>query len=299
MTSELSEPSINLRLVELGAEAQYARERYRVDARRRNERADAIHDQRAQQEEQPLSQLREAGHLAEGRDRRSGCSGDGRMFVGQRKESFAVNLGEIFDLVGIRVVVDRVEDCYAALGSIHATWKPVQGRFKDYIAMPKFNLYQSLHTTVVGPQGKPIEVQIRTKEMHQRAEYGIAAHWRYKETKGTHNGKSVEIDEMAWMRQLLDWQREAADPGEFLEGLRWDLAAREIFVFTPKGDVETLPTGSTPVASSTSTSPTYRRSCTRQPDVSRSSGGPPRCRTRWPGRRSPRWPRRRTRLWRG
>jgi GTP pyrophosphokinase len=121
------------------------------------------------------------------------------------------------------------------------------GRFKDYIAQPRFGVYQSLHTTVIGPDGKPLEVQIRTHEMHRTAEYGIAAHWRYKETKGTHNGRGVEVDEMAWMRQLLDWQREAADPGEFLEALRYDLAAREIFVFTPKGDVETLPAGSTPV----------------------------------------------------
>ncbi|MFD9701985.1 RelA/SpoT family protein [Lentzea sp. NPDC059081] len=154
---------------------------------------------------------------------------------------------DIHDLVGVRILVDEVRDCYAAMGVVHAAWQPMPGRFKDYIAQPRFGVYQSLHTTVIGPDGKPLEVQIRTQEMHQRAEYGIAAHWRYKETKGTHNGKSVEIDEMAWMRQLLDWQREAADPGEFLEGLRWDLAAREIFVFTPKGDVETLPTGSTPV----------------------------------------------------
>lgn len=154
---------------------------------------------------------------------------------------------DIHDLVGVRIQVDEVRDCYAAMGVVHALWQPMPGRFKDYIAQPRFGVYQSLHTTVIGPDGKPLEVQIRTHEMHQRAEYGIAAHWRYKETKGTHNGKSVEIDEMAWMRQLLDWQREAADPGEFLESLRWDLAAREIFVFTPKGDVQTLPTGSTPV----------------------------------------------------
>jgi guanosine-3',5'-bis(diphosphate) 3'-pyrophosphohydrolase len=108
-------------------------------------------------------------------------------------------------------------------------------------------VYQSLHTTVIGPDGKPLEVQIRTHEMHHTAEYGIAAHWRYKETRGTHDGKGVEVDEMAWMRQLLDWQREAADPGEFLESLRYDLSTQEIFVFTPKGDVITLPAGSTPV----------------------------------------------------
>ncbi|GLZ43021.1 GTP pyrophosphokinase [Actinokineospora sp. NBRC 105648] len=152
---------------------------------------------------------------------------------------------DIHDLVGVRILVDDVRDCYAAMGVVHALWQPMPGRFKDYIAQPRFGVYQSLHTTVIGPDGKPLEVQIRTHEMHRTAEYGIAAHWRYKETKGTHAG--VDVDEMAWMRQLLDWQREAADPGEFLESLRYDLATREIFVFTPKGDVETLPAGSTPV----------------------------------------------------
>jgi GTP pyrophosphokinase len=156
---------------------------------------------------------------------------------------------DIHDLVGVRIMVDEVRDCYAAMGMVHALWQPMPGRFKDYIAQPRFGVYQSLHTTVIGPDGKPLEVQIRTHEMHRTAEYGIAAHWRYKESRGTHNGRaaSVELDEMAWMRQLLDWQREAADPGEFLESLRYDLAAREIFVFTPKGDVINLPTGSTPV----------------------------------------------------
>jgi GTP diphosphokinase / guanosine-3',5'-bis(diphosphate) 3'-diphosphatase len=157
---------------------------------------------------------------------------------------------DIHDLVGVRILVDEVRDCYAAMGVVHALWQPMPGRFKDYIAQPRFGVYQSLHTTVIGPEGKPLEVQIRTREMHRTAEYGIAAHWRYKETKGG-NGvprqSAVEIDEMAWMRQLLDWQREAADPGEFLESLRYDLNTREIFVFTPKGDVMTLPVGSTPV----------------------------------------------------
>src|SRR5690349_21706001 len=133
------------------------------------------------------------------------------------------------------------------MGMVHALWQPMPGRFKDYIAQPRFSVYQSLHTTVIGPDGKPLEVQIRTHEMHRTAEYGIAAHWRYKETKGTHTGNAVDVDEMAWMRQLLDWQREAADPGDFLESLRYELAAREIFVFTPKGDVITLPVDSTPV----------------------------------------------------
>ncbi|RRO18227.1 bifunctional (p)ppGpp synthetase/guanosine-3',5'-bis(diphosphate) 3'-pyrophosphohydrolase [Saccharopolyspora rhizosphaerae] len=154
---------------------------------------------------------------------------------------------DIHDLVGVRILVDEIRDCYAAMGVVHARWQPMPGRFKDYIAQPRFGVYQSLHTTVIGPEGKPLEVQIRTHEMHRTAEYGIAAHWRYKETKGRNSGGGVEVDEMAWMRQLLDWQREAADPGEFLESLRYDLATREIFVFTPKGDVITLPSGSTPV----------------------------------------------------
>jgi guanosine-3',5'-bis(diphosphate) 3'-pyrophosphohydrolase len=153
---------------------------------------------------------------------------------------------DIHDLVGVRIMVEDVRDCYAAIGVVHSLWQPMPGRFKDYVAQPRFGVYQSLHTTVIGPDGKPLEVQIRTREMHRTAEYGIAAHWRYKETKGTHNG-AVDVDEMAWMRQLLDWQREAADPSEFLESLRYDLATREIFVFTPKGDVITLPAGSTPV----------------------------------------------------
>ncbi|MDP9402338.1 MAG: bifunctional (p)ppGpp synthetase/guanosine-3',5'-bis(diphosphate) 3'-pyrophosphohydrolase [Actinomycetota bacterium] len=146
---------------------------------------------------------------------------------------------DIFDLVGIRVLVDSVKDCYAALGSIHATWKPVQGRFKDYIAMPKFNLYQSLHTTVVATQGKPLEVQIRTREMHDRAEYGIAAHWGYKE-----NAPSTDI---AWLNRIVDWQQETADPAEFFKTLKLDLEQDEVFVFTPKGDVVTMPAGATPV----------------------------------------------------
>ena len=139
------------------------------------------------------------------------------------------DFAEIYDLVGIRVLVDSVRDCYAALGTIHARWKPVPGRFKDYIAMPKFNLYQSLHTTVIGPEGKPVELQIRTHAMHRRAEYGVAAHWKYKEdgsaaaARTRRPGRPVGVGDMAWLRQLLDWQRETADPGEFLDSLRFDL----------------------------------------------------------------------------
>ncbi len=146
---------------------------------------------------------------------------------------------EIFDLVGIRVIVETVKDCYAALGSIHATWKPVQGRFKDYIAMPKFNLYQSLHTTVVGPGGKPLEVQIRTREMHQRSEFGVAAHWSYKE--------NTPASDIAWLNRIVDWQQETSDPAQFMENLKTDLEQDEVFVFTPKGRVVTLPRHATPI----------------------------------------------------
>ncbi|MDN5860842.1 MAG: bifunctional (p)ppGpp synthetase/guanosine-3',5'-bis(diphosphate) 3'-pyrophosphohydrolase, partial [Pseudonocardia sp.] len=155
---------------------------------------------------------------------------------------------DIHDLVGVRVLVEEVRDCYAAMGMVHALWQPMPGRFKDYIAQPRYGVYQSLHTTVIGPDGKPLEVQIRTHRMHRTAEYGIAAHWRYKEAPRTLGGNgTVEVDEMSWMRQLLDWQREAANPSDFLDSLRFDLAAPQIFVFTPKGDVVTLPSGSTPV----------------------------------------------------
>jgi guanosine-3',5'-bis(diphosphate) 3'-pyrophosphohydrolase len=149
---------------------------------------------------------------------------------------------DIYDLVGIRVLVNDVRDCYAVLGSIHARWSPVPGRFKDYIAMPKFNLYQSLHTTVIGPGGKAIEIQIRTFDMHTRAEFGIAAHWKYKEGADSQNSP-----EMLWLRQLHDLQKETEDPSEFLEALRFDLGGQEVFVFTPKGNVIALPGGSTPV----------------------------------------------------
>ncbi|MDF4249395.1 bifunctional (p)ppGpp synthetase/guanosine-3',5'-bis(diphosphate) 3'-pyrophosphohydrolase [Streptomyces sp. WMMB303] len=172
------------------------------------------------------------------------------------------DFAEIYDLVGIRVLVDTVRDCYAALGTIHARWNPVPGRFKDYIAMPKFNMYQSLHTTVIGPGGKPVELQIRTFDMHRRAEYGIAAHWKYKQQavagaskvrtdapKGAGKGGAADetVNDMSWLRQLLDWQKETEDPGEFLESLRFDLSRNEVFVFTPKGDVIALPASATPV----------------------------------------------------
>lgn len=149
---------------------------------------------------------------------------------------------DIFDLVGIRVIVGSVRDCYAALGSIHATWKPVQGRFKDYIAMPKFNLYQSLHTTVIGPLGKSLEVQIRTQEMHDRAEHGAAAHFAYKDRRA-----SASNSDMPWLSGIVDWQAETSDPDEFMNALRFTLDSDEVYVFTPNGEILTLPQGSTPV----------------------------------------------------
>ena len=160
--------------------------------------------------------------------------------TGRKKHFFSVyqkmvvrgrEFKDIYDLVGIRVLVNDVRDCYGVLGSIHARWSPVPGRFKDYIAMPKFNLYQSLHTTVIGPNGKAIEIQIRTYDMHARAEFGIAAHWKYKQ--GPENNDSSP--EMLWLRQLHEWQKETEDPSEFLEALRFDLGSPEVFVFTPKG----------------------------------------------------------------
>jgi len=156
---------------------------------------------------------------------------------------------DIYDLVGVRILVDDLRECYGALGAIHARWNPVPGRFKDYIAMPKFNMYESLHTTVIGPAGKPVEMQIRTHAMHRRAEYGIASHWKYKEDATGKSGSSGSRDtgDLYWLRQLLDWQQETDDPGEFLDGLRFDLGSAEVFVFTPKGDVLALPVGSTPV----------------------------------------------------
>ncbi|MEA3075439.1 MAG: diphosphokinase / guanosine-3,5-bis(diphosphate) 3-diphosphatase [Actinomycetota bacterium] len=150
---------------------------------------------------------------------------------------------DIFDLVGIRVLVSSQKDCYAALGAIHSTWNPMPGRFKDYIATPKFNLYRSLHTTVVGPQGQQIEVQIRTNEMHAQAEYGVAAHWGYKENPTS----APATPEAPWLQRIVDWQSETVDPTEFFEALKLDLEQDEVFVFTPKGDVISLPVGSTPV----------------------------------------------------
>jgi GTP diphosphokinase / guanosine-3',5'-bis(diphosphate) 3'-diphosphatase len=166
-----------------------------------------------------------------------------KMIVGGR------DFSDIYDLVGIRILVDEDRDCYSALGVIHSRWNPVLGRFKDYVAMPKFNMYQSLHTTVIGPQGKPVEVQIRTFSQHRRAEYGVAAHWKYKENSkaGVDTDRLGDKDDLTWLRQLLDWQSEVEDPGEFLESLRFEMNQAQVYVFTPRGDVIPLPSGATPV----------------------------------------------------
>jgi GTP diphosphokinase / guanosine-3',5'-bis(diphosphate) 3'-diphosphatase len=154
---------------------------------------------------------------------------------------------EIHDLVGIRVIVGSVRDCYAVLGQVHATWRPVPGRFKDYIAMPKVNLYQSLHTSVMGPRGRPIEIQIRTRAMHQTAEFGVAAHWKYKDPGRSGGDEETGTEDLPWVEQLLEWQQEVQEPGDYLESLKIDLYQDEVFVFTPKGDVMGLPANATPI----------------------------------------------------
>ena len=174
------------------------------------------------------------------------------------------DFANIYDLVGVRIIVDTIRDCYAALGAVHARWSPVPGRFKDYIAMPKLNMYQSLHTTVVGPGGKPVEIQIRTWDMHRRAEFGIAAHWKYKENgqagralstpdksdlkRGSDDNQELsEADNLKWIQQLADWTSETPDSNEFLGSLKEDLGAAEVYVFTPKGKIVSLPANATPV----------------------------------------------------
>jgi guanosine-3',5'-bis(diphosphate) 3'-pyrophosphohydrolase len=166
-----------------------------------------------------------------------------KMLVGGREFS------DIFDLVGVRILVDTVADCYGVLGVLHARWNPIPGRFKDYISVPKFNMYQSLHTTVIGPQGKPVELQIRTHAMHRRAEYGVAAHWKYKEdaTAGVKGGKSPDSNDMLWLRELLDWQSETSDSADFLDSLRFEMNNAGVYAYTPRGDLIQLPADATPV----------------------------------------------------
>jgi GTP pyrophosphokinase len=162
---------------------------------------------------------------------------------------------EIYDLTAMRVIVDSVKDCYGTVGVIHSLWKPLPGRFKDFIAMPKFNMYQSLHTTIIGPEGRPLEIQLRTQEMHEMAEYGVAAHWMYKTTspgqgpgeRGNGTGGSGEDAKLQWLRSMLDWQKDLLDPQEFMETLRTDLFEDEVYVFTPKGEVKSLAAGATPL----------------------------------------------------
>jgi GTP pyrophosphokinase len=156
---------------------------------------------------------------------------------------------EIYDLTAMRVIVESVKDCYGAIGVIHSLWKPLPGRFKDFIAMPKFNMYQSLHTTIIGPEGRPLEIQIRTQEMHEMAEFGVAAHWMYKQRPHSSEGEAGPDGDakMKWLRSMLDWQKEMSDPQEFMESLRIDLFEDEVFVFTPKGEVKSLAAGATPL----------------------------------------------------
>ena len=156
------------------------------------------------------------------------------------------NIDEIFDLIAVRIIVESVKDCYAVLGIVHTMWTPIPGRFKDYIAMPKPNMYQSIHTTVIGDNGEPFEIQIRTQEMHQVAEYGIAAHWKYKEGKTSGESSNDDI-KLAWLRQSLELEKDSADPKDFLENVKMDLFASQVFVFTPQGKVLELPRGSTPL----------------------------------------------------
>lgn len=179
--------------------------------------------------------------------------------VGRQKQHYSIyqkmirqsrDFQDIYDLTGIRILVSSIRDCYAALGAVHARWNPMPGRFKDYIATPKFNLYQSLHTTVFGPEGKAVEIQIRTLDMHKRAEYGVAAHWKYKERQALGSKSSDEIlpdENMAWLAHITDWEAETEDPSEFLDTLRYEIGAKEVYVFTPKGKVIGLPAGATPV----------------------------------------------------
>jgi guanosine-3',5'-bis(diphosphate) 3'-pyrophosphohydrolase len=206
----------------------------------------------AQQREERERYVNEAGEYLAGELRRLGV---GAQIAGRAKHFYSIyskmtkkgkEFNEIYDLTAMRVIVDSVKDCYGAVGVIHALWKPLPGRFKDFIAMPKFNMYQSLHTTVIGPEGRPLEIQIRTSEMHEMAEFGVAAHWMYKQRR-SEDGEAEGDAKLKWLRSMLDWQKDLSDPQEFMQSLKGDLFEDEVYVFTPKGEVKSLAAGATPL----------------------------------------------------
>jgi GTP pyrophosphokinase len=223
----------------------------------------ALHPRRYAEIQQMVNQRRadreayveQAGAILAGELETAGI--DGAEITGRAKHFYSIyekmtrrgkEFNEIYDLTAMRVLVGSVKDCYGAIGIIHSLWKPMPGRFKDYIAMPKLNMYQSLHTTVIGPNGAPLEIQVRTPDMHTTAEFGVAAHWLYKdEARATGAARGSSPDRLAWLSRMMDWQEDTRDPGEFLDTLRSDLYAEEVFVFTPKGEVRNLPSGSTPL----------------------------------------------------
>ena len=216
--------------------------------RRYSEIQQLINQRRADRE----AEIRDAGDIL-GRELGTAAIEDVEI-TGRAKHFYSIydkmtrsgkEFNELYDLTAMRVIVDSVKECYGAVGIIHSLWKPMPGRFKDYVAMPKLNMYQSLHTTVIGPQGKPLEIQIRTREMHRTAEFGVAAHWLYKDRD--HDAGVDDAERLAWLRRVMDWQSETPDPGEFLDTLRSDLYGDEVYVFTPKGEVRNLASGSTPI----------------------------------------------------
>jgi GTP pyrophosphokinase len=214
----------------------------------------------AQQREERERYVSEAGEYLRGELAEVGIQA---QIAGRAKHFYSIyskmtkkgrEFNEIYDLTAMRVIVESVKDCYGAVGVIHSLWKPLPGRFKDFIAMPKFNMYQSLHTTIIGPEGRPLEIQIRTHEMHEMAEFGVAAHWVYKQpAEGTGGDRrsgwpaAGEDAKLTWLRSMLDWQKELSDPREFMETLRTDLFEEEVYVFTPKGEVKSLAAGATPL----------------------------------------------------